>query len=245
MPTELPARGQIKLVTLDFAHTIAGLDNLKLSRFMNEHFASEVTPVQVMKAEQAFRRNAPRFRSDLQSTSLPIPRNSYDYYAAFVTGCLGKTPEELGEAFTTFAIEANTYHDACNWVMVLWPDSVQALEMLAPHFKLGIISNANGFLERDLSVLGIRHYFAFVLDSGVEGVSKPDAEIFRRALRQADVRPDQALHIGDQPIADIKGAQDVGMHVAHYDAQGIFADSKLTGVPYFRNLVDLAENLIG
>lgn len=127
--------------------------------------------------------------------------------------------------------------------MVLWPESVQVLEMLKPHFKLGIISNANGKLKRDLEILGILSYFSFIMDSGVEGVRKPDQEIFRRALQAGGVAAENTLHIGDHPDADVQGALSMGMKAWHYDAQGVFKE-RVPGVPYSRNLVDVAERLI-
>jgi FMN phosphatase YigB (HAD superfamily) len=49
-------------------------------------------------------------------------------------------------------------------------------------------------------------------------VRKPDPEIFRRTLAAAGVAPADALHIGDNPDADVVGAQGVGMRAAHYTA---------------------------
>jgi putative hydrolase of the HAD superfamily len=49
-------------------------------------------------------------------------------------------------------------------------------------------------------------------------VRKPDAEIFRSTLARAGVAPEQAVHIGDNPEADVVGAQAVGMRGAHYTA---------------------------
>jgi putative hydrolase of the HAD superfamily len=50
------------------------------------------------------------------------------------------------------------------------------------------------------------------------GVRKPDAEIFHATLSRAGVPPDEAVHIGDNPDADVAGALAIGMRAAHYTA---------------------------
>jgi FMN phosphatase YigB (HAD superfamily) len=50
------------------------------------------------------------------------------------------------------------------------------------------------------------------------GVRKPEAQIFRVTLNRAGVAADEAVHIGDNPEADVVGAQGVGMRAAHYTA---------------------------
>lgn len=231
----------IKLITFDLGHTLIGCDYNALSRFMSRYFGP-ITPAQVLKAEQRFRAKKPIFETE-HHHSLSIPKNSYLYYEALAMGCTGQSPEQHGEVFEEFAVRANQYHDEKGWFMVLWPESVHVLEMLKPHFKLGIISNANGKLKRDLEILGILSYFSFIMDSGVEGVRKPDQEIFRRALQAGGVAAENTLHIGDHPEADVQGALSMGMNAWHYDAQGIF-NERIPGVPYSRNLVDVAEKLI-
>ena len=47
---------------------------------------------------------------------------------------------------------------------------------------------------------------------------KPEPEIFRATLARAGVGPSEAVHIGDNPEADVVGAQGVGMRAAHYTA---------------------------
>ena len=59
--------------------------------------------------------------------------------------------------------------------------------------------------------LGIAGYFETVLISGAEGVSKPDPEIFRRAVSRLGVRAEETVMVGDNPVADIGGAMSFGM----------------------------------
>jgi putative hydrolase of the HAD superfamily len=54
--------------------------------------------------------------------------------------------------------------------------------------------------------------------SGVQGVHKPDPEIFWRAAAYAGVAPAQCIYVGDHPVNDIEGATAAGMHPVYLDA---------------------------
>ena len=78
--------------------------------------------------------------------------------------------------------------------------------------KLGIITNGPREMQRrKLAVLGLDRSFDTVVVSGEEGVRKPDAEIFRRALTRLGVAAHEALFVGDHPVADIEGAHGAGL----------------------------------
>ena len=50
-----------------------------------------------------------------------------------------------------------------------------------------------------------------IIDSGVVGVAKPAAEIFRHALEPIGVEPEQALYVGDTVRYDVRGARAAGL----------------------------------
>ena len=50
-----------------------------------------------------------------------------------------------------------------------------------------------------------------VLISSVEGVSKPDPEIFRRAVERLHTTADRVVFVGDHPEVDVSGARGAGM----------------------------------
>jgi putative hydrolase of the HAD superfamily len=82
-------------------------------------------------------------------------------------------------------------------------------------YQLGLICNTGrspGFvLRRLLQNFGIAKRFAAALFSDETIVRKPDPAIFRRALRALAIEPGQAVHVGDNPEADIAGARAAGM----------------------------------
>ena len=78
--------------------------------------------------------------------------------------------------------------------------------------KLGVITNGPGPLQRrKLAALGLDRSFDAILVSGEEGVRKPDAEIFRRALGRLGVAAHEAMFVGDHPVADVEGAHGAGL----------------------------------
>jgi putative hydrolase of the HAD superfamily len=78
---------------------------------------------------------------------------------------------------------------------------------------LGVVSNFDPRLHSILEACKLSDYFKFVLTSYEAGCAKPDPKIFRQALDLAaleGLRPQQALHVGDNLDLDIKGAKEAG-----------------------------------
>ena len=65
--------------------------------------------------------------------------------------------------------------------------------------------------QRKLDALGITGWLDAVLISEVEGVRKPEVEIFHRALSRCGVGASEALFVGDHPDIDIGGALRAGI----------------------------------
>ena len=62
-----------------------------------------------------------------------------------------------------------------------------------------------------LECLALSPMFDTILISDAEGISKPDRQIFRRALERLHVNPAQAVFVGDHPEVDVAGARSAGM----------------------------------
>jgi putative hydrolase of the HAD superfamily len=96
---------------------------------------------------------------------------------------------------------------------VLFSDAAQTLAALrAAGLKLGLITNGSARMQRaKLRCLSLEAAFDTVLISEVEGVSKPDARIFRLALERLSTAPEHAVFVGDHPEVDVSGARGAGM----------------------------------
>jgi len=79
--------------------------------------------------------------------------------------------------------------------------------------RLAVVSNWDVGLPDHLAAAGLGELFAEVVTSAEAGAEKPDPRIFRLTLDRLSVRPERALHIGDEAI-DEEGALAAGMHFA-------------------------------
>uniref|UniRef100_A0A1L8DN96 Putative reg-2-like protein n=1 Tax=Nyssomyia neivai TaxID=330878 RepID=A0A1L8DN96_9DIPT len=80
-------------------------------------------------------------------------------------------------------------------------------------FKIGVISNFDLRLETLLRNMKLFQYFDFVVGSYETGCTKPDPEIFRKAMEASkitDLQPSECLHIGNTPRNDYLGAKQFG-----------------------------------
>ena len=96
---------------------------------------------------------------------------------------------------------------------MLFPDTAQTLACLrASGLKLGLITNGSIRMQsRKLQCLGLSPLFDTILISDAEGISKPDRQIFHRALDRLNTNPAQAVFVGDHPDVDVAGARAAGM----------------------------------
>lgn len=78
-------------------------------------------------------------------------------------------------------------------------------------YILGIISDWGVQLTAILHELGLSRYLDFAVVSALVGAAKPNGHVFQLALRRAQVRPEEALHVGDDYPSDILGARAAGI----------------------------------
>jgi HAD superfamily hydrolase (TIGR01549 family) len=97
----------------------------------------------------------------------------------------------------------------------LFPDSVPTLRALRRRgFRLGTVTNRSlggpPFREelRQHDMLDLFETFAISCD---DGWLKPAPQIFRKALDELGVRPEEAVMVGDSLRADVAGAKALGM----------------------------------
>lgn len=120
----------------------------------------------------------------------------------------------------------------------LYPGTLELLASLKKKKKtLGIISNWDSRLLILCKGLGLENHMDFILASAVFGASKPSPKIFEEALKRANVKPQEAVHIGDSFEDDIKGARGVGIHAILIERHP--KHRKLEEVPTIHDLKEL------
>ena len=97
------------------------------------------------------------------------------------------------------------------------PETYTVLNALqAKGLPLGIVSNFPRTLPDLCRKVGIADYFDFIIASEDVGVSKPDPSILQMALQSAQVKPNEAVYVGDHPF-DILCAQKVPMPIIWFN----------------------------
>lgn len=111
------------------------------------------------------------------------------------------------EAFKLYNLTPTNWHTEDEF---LYPDTIEILKKLSTKYKLGVIANQVMGIEKRLEDFGILEYFKIIVSSAEEGVSKPNEEIFRRALKRADTIAEHSVMVGDRLDNDIIPAKNLG-----------------------------------
>lgn len=96
-------------------------------------------------------------------------------------------------------------------------NAVSALhELKQQGYVIGLLSNGRmPFQLHAFQALGIQDLFADVVISGAVGMAKPDPGIFQLACNRLGAAPACCVFVGDNPVADIRGAASVGMYTIY------------------------------
>ena len=124
--------------------------------------------------------------------------------------------EGLGIADERTIAAIDAWRRAYNLPVGLWnsadPEAAAALDAVrAAGVRSAVISNSNGTIRALMQRLGLLDKLDFVIDSGEEGVEKPDPRIFQVALARAGARPEDTAYIGDLYSIDVRGARGAGI----------------------------------
>ena len=114
---------------------------------------------------------------------------------------VGRPNDSLGSYLTKI------YFQRRDEARTIFPDARPALELLARHFKLGLLSNGNSRAK----VLGIEDLVSFeVFSQDHDAIDKPDPRIFEIAMHEARCQPNELLHVGDSWENDVLGTLNAG-----------------------------------
>ena len=90
--------------------------------------------------------------------------------------------------------------------------AIEVVEEIKEQYPVAIVTNGSPAIQRfKLRESGLADYFDVVVASGDVGFGKPRPEPFNSALEQSNVRPEEAVMIGNSWGSDIKGAANLGM----------------------------------
>jgi len=162
-----------------------------------------------------------------------------DYFHILLTR-VGVPPEWTDEIIDTLA-EA---HERVGLWTVPIDGAIDAIsELKRSGYRLGVVSNAEGRVERDLSGAGFAGLFETVVDSHLVGVEKPDPRIFHIALERLGASAGSALFLGDVPSVDVVGAQAAGLTAVLLDRHDLYAEAAAARVTSIRDLPAMIATL--
>jgi putative hydrolase of the HAD superfamily len=105
------------------------------------------------------------------------------------------------------------YRRAKDGTLSLYPHVQLTLTSIARlGLKMAVVSDAPRLpVWLRICGLGLQHYFDAVVTFDDSGVKKPDPKPFRTALEKLDLKPDEAIMVGDWAERDMVGAKKVGL----------------------------------
>lgn len=144
-------------------------------------------------------------------------------------------PELVEDLYATFSTSAS---------YKVFDDVLPVLAQLEEAgYRLGLISNFEGWLQNVLVEQELGESFDVSVISGLEGVEKPDPRIYRVAIERARVDPRRAVHVGDSLAMDVRPAREVGMNAILLDRAERYPDPGCPAISSLEDLPALVSNL--
>ena len=123
--------------------------------------------------------------------------------------------------------------------LALYDDAPPAMDDLKDRgLKLGLISNVEHDINPIMEQLGLPQWLDIVVTSQETGFNKPHPEIFKAALKQAGVKPAEAIYVGDQYQVDVVGARGAGLKGVLIDR--LDYNKEVTDCPKIKSLTELS-----
>lgn len=146
---------------------------------------------------------------------------------------LGPMPEAFFRRLSELFMVTSHWH--------VFPDVYPALNELRQRgLVVGTLSNWVWNLPELLHALDLVRHFDFIAASARIGFEKPHPRIFEWALDKAGVTAAEAIHVGDHPDADVRGALAVGIGAVLIDRWSRHTPDEVpNGVPIISSLTEL------
>lgn len=124
------------------------------------------------------------------------------------------------------------------------PGVKEMLVELSQNYTLVVITNGPIFSQHPkLAATQMHEWVDHIIVGGEEPEEKPAASIFAKALNLADVKAEEALHIGDSLAADIAGANDMEILTVWVNPTGAENPTDIEPDYEVRDTVELKEIL--
>jgi putative hydrolase of the HAD superfamily len=207
----------VRSIVFDAGHTLLEMDYAELTSHLRArgHDLDEAT---VMNAERRA-----RMRLDVERASQATrERTGEGRYVRYLVEYLGITDDAERRAIAEWRRVFNAPIGLCRRADA---GAASALQHGRDQgLVVGVISNSNGSVQRALEEADLAKHLAFVIDSSVVGIAKPDPAIFMLGLRAAGTTPAETLYVGDSYFVDVVGARKAGLGAVLFDPGRVWGE---------------------
>lgn len=219
----LPSGGEVFAdYTAQLGLSINAEDRLRASRWENYYWANSLD-----------------LRNDRQ-TYLTEPDfwNHYTHRQLVALGASSKQVKVLAPKVSQYMEES--YHPET----VLTEDALRVLaDLHQAGFIMAVVSNREKPYQHEIENLDLSSFFVFSLAAGEVNSFKPDREIFIHACERMDVKPSEAVYVGDNYFADVVGSRRAGLQPVLYDPRRVFPDAECPVIISFDQLLSVIKTL--
>jgi HAD superfamily hydrolase (TIGR01509 family) len=223
---------RLRAVLLDAGGTLIHPDH----EWILERLAAEGVEATVADYDAARRRADAVVADILRSDDPGDDQTRIRTWFATILLSMGLPQDRLGAV----ARDIRARHEqSALWVRPV-PGTRAMLEALrTAGLRLAVISNADGRVADYLARAGLADLFEFILDSALEGVEKPDPEIFQRALDRMGLGPHEVVYVGDTWAVDVIGARRAGIEPVYLGEDTAGRSSAYDSVTRLDGILDL------
>ena len=209
---------KIKAVVFDFIGTLTELVGYSLENAENKLFRSLVAngySTDRRSFSEAYNRAHKKYR-EIRYGQLVEVTNAV--WVSEALNHLGYTTTPQNERIKT---AINVYFEGYLNALKLRPFAKSTLQKLSQNYNLGLVSNFTyaPVIYAGLRKLKINGFFSVVIVSEAVGWRKPHPKIFQEALKRLSAKADEVVYVGDTPVEDIQGAQQLGMKTIFIPSQ--------------------------
>ncbi|KAK7094992.1 haloacid dehalogenase-like hydrolase domain-containing protein 3 [Littorina saxatilis] len=210
----------IRLITVDITNTM-----IRVIGSPGKHYAIVAKRYGIDADEEAltgsFLRHYKEYCGKYPNFGASVDMSAYNWWNSLVFDTFHTIGVRDEEIMAKVAKDLYHYY-ATKIAWELLPGTLEALQELQKFdVKIGVISNYDHRLYKVLKEMDLRKYFDFVLPSYVVGAEKPDPLIFQRALEDANVKAEEAVHFGDNIEKDFIGARNAGIAAFLLESKGV------------------------
>lgn len=164
---------------------------------------------------------------------------------------MGTADESIRHIFrgTPYLEEAQKYRKEVDYTpfiadMIMEPGLKELLGRLSPRYGLAVATNRSNTIGYLLESTGLKEFFDIVVSSLDVDNPKPHPESIYKILRFFDLRPDQAVYVGDSLI-DYETARAAGLHFVSYRNRELDTPFKAENMMEIEGILNSIEKLGG